>query len=454
MSPQERTGLLKAFLGGLPGVAAGRLAMAVEVDRLMDGRALPHEDILAGLRPVLRRDHNDRTPTPLRLFCRPFQDLLTCQSRTVKQKASITRSTLMPAWNWLSQTLLPAETAAYARECKALVLNNKHEDALARAARFWPLAATAMTQALATDHQAVKKILGDPFAVDDIAEMALLLSAGEVVEQLSALLPAPVASFHEQLVWQVRDIYERLVQEQPDVAPYVAVIVMNRLVRPWEALRLPMLVTRHTDDTLIAKTDMGLVGEILFARMDALKSSIHVTRHPLFDADRLMEEVKTFADLSSHIVKEIEIKREGEWGKRLLAERVLIGKVMEGFMDRAPREFVAALPSQKATGGDFSKHVAPEKQEMALRYARLVAGSRFFAAAASFAAKQKMVYEDLCATLKRYNEDLIKALKTNPQNPVANAQFLLCAELTAVLYSDEEAELLRRRGRAALSAAA
>jgi hypothetical protein len=454
MSPQERTGLLKAFLGGLPGVAAGRLAMAVEVDRLMDGRALPHEDILAGLRPVLRRDHNDRTPTPQRLFCRPFQDLLTCQPRTVKQKASITRSTLMLAWNWLSQTLLPAETAAYARECKALVLNNKHEDALARAARFWPLAATAMTQALATDHQAVKKILGDPFAAEDIAEMALLLSAGEAVEQLSALLPAPVASFHEQLVWQVRDIYERLVQEQPDVAPYVAVIVMNRLVRPWEALRLPMLVTRHTDDTLIAKTDMGLVGEILFARMDALKNSIHVTRHPLFDADRLMEEVKTFADLSSHIVKEIEIKREGEWGKRLLGERVLIGKVMEGFMDRAPKEFGAALPSQKATGGDFSKPVAPEKQEMALRYARLVAGSRFFAAAASFAAKQKMVYEDLCATLKRYNEDLIKALKANPQNPVANAQFLLCAELTAVLYSDEEAELLRRRGRAALSAAA
>jgi hypothetical protein len=34
------------------------------------------------------------------------------------------------------------------------------------------------------------------------------------------------------------------------------------------------------------------------------------------------------------------------------------------------------------------------------------------------------------------------------------AQFLLCAELTATLFSDEEAELLRRRGRAALSAAA
>ena len=102
MSPQERTGLLKAFLGGLPGVAAGRLAMAVEVDRLLDGHGLPHEDILTGLRPILRRDHYDRTPTPLRLFCRPFQDLLTCQPRMTKQKASIARTTLVPAWNWIS----------------------------------------------------------------------------------------------------------------------------------------------------------------------------------------------------------------------------------------------------------------------------------------------------------------------------------------------------------------
>jgi hypothetical protein len=267
-------------------------------------------------------------------------------------------------------------------------------------------------------------------------------------------LPAPVPSFNEQIVWQVREIYDRVALSQPDVAPYVAVIVMNRLNRPWEALRLPLLVTRHTDETLISKTDMGMVGEILFARMEALKSSIQFTRHPLFDAEKLMEEVKTFADISSHIAKEIELKREGEWGKKLLSERVMIGKVMETFMDRAPKEVTAALPTSKGRGGDFSKHPGTEKHEMALRYARLVAGSRTFAAAASFAAKQKTTYDELCTALKRYNEDVVKALKADPQNSVANAQFQLCTELTSILFSDEEAELLRRRGKAALSAAA
>jgi hypothetical protein len=456
MLPEEKTGLLKAFLGGLPGPAAGRLAMAVETDRLMDGHALPHEAILEGLRPVLRREHYDRRPTPLRMFCRPFQDLLTCQPRKVKQKAAIARGSLVPVWNWVSLTLIPDAAQTYVNDTKVHVLKQRLDDAIARAAQFWPIAAEAIGNALSTEagRQLAQKSLGDAFAVEDAAEMALLLAAGEVIERLSVLLPTPVGAFHEQLVWEVREIYNQLTQTHPDAAPYVAVITMNRLSRPWEALRLPMLVTRHTDETLISKTDMGLVGEILFARMEALKESIQATRHPLFSAEKLMEEVKTFADLSSNIVKEIELKRQGEWGKRLLVERVEIGKVMENFMDRAPREVSAALPMHKAIGADFSKPVSPEKLEMALRYARLVAGSRNFAAAASFAAKQRATYDELGAMLKRYNEDLVKALKAEPKNEIANAQFQLCTELTAMLFSEEEAELLRRRGRAAQSAAA
>jgi hypothetical protein len=456
MTPHDKTDLLKAFLGGLPGPAAARLAMAVEVDRLMDGHSLPHDDIMEGLRPVLRRENYDRTPTPLRLFCRPFQDLLTSMPRKVKQKGCIARSSLVPAWIWVTQTLLPEESAIYSAECKALVLGHNPDAALARAGRFWAVAAAAMVKALSTEagRQAAQKILGDALAVADAADIALLLSAGDIIEKLIVLLPLPVAGFHEQLVWQVREIYDRLAAEMPDVAPYVPVIVMNRLAKPWEALRLPLLVTRHTDETLIAKTDMGLVGEILFARMDALKNAIQATRHPLFDADQLLDDARTFADLSSHIVKEIELKREGEWGKRLLAERVQIGKVMEGFMDRAPKEVAAALPTARGKGADFTRHPGAEKHEMALRYSRLVGGSRNFAAAASFAAKQIGAYDEITTLLKRTNEDVVKALKAEPHNSVVNAQFLLCAELTAILFSDQEAELLRRRGRAALSAAA
>ncbi len=77
-----------------------------------------------------------------------------------------------------------------------------------------------------------------------------------------------------------------------------------------------------------------------------------------------------------------------------------------------------------------------------------MAGSRNFAAAASFSARQREIYDDLCATLKYYNEELVNGLKASDPSrvEVANVQFQLCVELTAILFSEEEAELLRRAG--------
>jgi hypothetical protein len=242
------------------------------------------------------------------------------------------------------------------------------------------------------------------------------------------------------------------------VAPYVAVMAMNRLARPWEALRLPMQICRQHNDTLISKTDMGLVGEIIFTRMESLRDTILTTRHPFFQPEALLDQVCQFTEMSSAIVKEIEIKRDGKWGQRLLKDRAQTGNVMDGFMDRAMREVSAAMPMQKGTGGtaDFSRAIDQEKHELALKYVRLVVGSRNFAAAGSFAAKQKTAFEDIGAYLRRYIEDVMKELRAtdSARGAVAEQQFQLCVELTGLLFSDKEAELLQRRGRAAQSAAA
>lgn len=457
MLPPEKTGLLMAFLGGLPGHLAARLAKAVEVDRLMEGHVLPHEQILLGLRPVLRRDHFDRTPTPLRIFCRPFQDLLTSAPSNAKQRGSIARASLEPVWSWISRDLLAEEAASYVRECRSFVVAQNTSGALERAKLFWPIVARTITKALSEEkgRKTAQRVLKEARIVEDAHEMALLLSVGSDVEELQALLPRYIPSFHDELIWQVRAIYDRVAQKAPDSAPYIPVVAMNRLAKPWEALRLPLMITRNASETLLSKTDMGLVGEILFDRMESLKTAIKATRHPLFDAEILMKDVKSFAELSSNIVLEIELRRKGDWGKRLLGERTEIGKVMEGFMERAPREFAAALPTLKGRGADFSRFPGTEKHVMALRYARLVAGSRHFAAAASFAAKQSAIYEELCTMLERYNEDLVDALKsTEHQNhDVVLAQFEFCTELTAIMFSEKEAELLRRRAKAARAAA-
>ncbi|MGZ5989423.1 MAG: hypothetical protein ACXWLZ_10320, partial [Rhizomicrobium sp.] len=57
--------------------------------------------------------------------------------------------------------------------------------------------------------------------------------------------------------------------------------------------------------------------------------------------------------------------------------------------------------------------------------------------------------------LRSYNEDVVKELRTPDakRRAVAESQFEFVVKLTSVLFSEEEAEFLRRRGRAALGAA-
>jgi hypothetical protein len=371
----------------------------------------------------------------------------------------------MPVWNWLSRTLLPGESAAYVQHVKAGLLQFKLDEARERAVEFWTLASETMRTALATDagRKSARAILNGEMVVADAAEIALLIGAAPKMLVIQDLLPKPVPALTEDLLWQLRDLHDGLVETNLDVAPYVAVVAMNRLAKPWEALRLPLMISRQTQDTLIASTDMGLVGELLFSDIDSLSAAIHETRHPNFDGTQLLSDVKSFAELSGAVVKEIEVRRDGKWGQRLLKDRAAVGGVMDGFMDRAEKELSAALPMQKSgsfTGGpkapDFSRAVDPEKHERGLRYIKLVVGCRSFAAAGSFGAKQKDATEECMGYLRRYNEDMVKELRTaqGERRAIVEQQFALATELTALLFSEEEADLLRRRGRAALSAAA
>src|SRR4051794_1570386 len=75
---------LKRFLASLPLDKALSLAAAVERERLSGATAMPVDVILEALRPMLRKARR-RIPTPRRLFCVAFEDLLIDGPREEKQ---------------------------------------------------------------------------------------------------------------------------------------------------------------------------------------------------------------------------------------------------------------------------------------------------------------------------------------------------------------------------------
>jgi hypothetical protein len=465
MISPEKLKLLQSFLGTLPENIATRLACAVEVDRLMDGTALPHDLILEGLRPMLRRtERRTRTPSAIRLFSRPFEDLLISTNAKPKQKGRIARASLTPVWTWVSESLMQQTANKFIADLRPLILSRRFDDALKLAKPVWTEASQAIRQTLSSEsgRQMARIALKSDATIADAAEMALLLGIGSDVLELQSLLPKPVWGFEDKLVWRVRAVYDRVVVDLPDAAPYIAVIVMQRLARPWEALRLPMQIARQHHDTLISHTDMGLSGELLFSDIDTYSAAIRTTHHSSFEVDQLIENIARFAELSSAVVKELEIRRDGKWGQALLKDRAEVAEVMDNLMERAPKEIAGALPTQKSGSygkvrfPDFSRPVDPLKIERALKYARLISGSRPFAAAASFGATLKDAQDKVVENLRRYCDELVQELRTaeGPRREIVDSQYELAVQLTTLLISEKEAELLRRRARAAHANAA
>ncbi|MDE2182904.1 MAG: hypothetical protein KGJ78_07775 [Alphaproteobacteria bacterium] len=455
--------LLRAFLGGLPEHAAVRLARAVEIDRLLDGKALPHDLILDSLRPMLSKSSMVvRTPTPLRLFCRPFEDLLYSGPHKEKQKGRIMRANVVPTWNWLSSKVIHDEVRLYADEVRSLVVGGRAVDALDRACRFWPVAGEALRHALQMNPTDARAALGGDVAVADAHEMALMLLAGSSMLAVQALMPRRMPSMSEETVWELRRIYDQVVATVVDAAPFVPVVAMRRLAKPWEALKLALNVTRQTQDTLISSTDMGLVGDILFADLEDHRAAIMATRHPNFDVDAFVLQLTGFTNISSAIVKEVEILRRGKWGQRLLSDRAAVGSVMDTFMERAPKEIAAALPTHRSgyTGGprvpDFSRLPDADRIDRARRYGRLLAATKLLAVPGSFGAKYQDAVDEAMQVLRGYNEDVIKELRSadGARREIVEHQYQLALELTQCVFGDEEAELLRRRGKAAAAPAA
>jgi hypothetical protein len=458
MLSSEKTVLLQSFLGSLPKDIAARLATAVEIDRLAEGSALPHDLILEGLRPLLRRDDvRRRTPTPLRLFCRPFEDLLVNIPRREKQKGRILRGHVVPVWHWVSHVLVPAEAKAYAADIRSAAMTLQHGQALERSELFWPVAGKAMFEALKTNRRTVIAALGSEAAADDASDIALVLQSGSAMLAVQALLPKPTPVLTEELLWALRRIFDKVNEANGDAAPFVSVVAMRRLAKPWEALKLAMLVARQTHDAMISSTDMGLAGDVLFADMEDSRAAIMAIRHPNFDVDVLIGHLSSFTNISSAIVKEVEILRQGRWGQRLLKDRAAVGGLMDTFMERAPKEIAGGLPTHKAgySGGprvpDLSRAVDPDRADRALRYAKVLAATKLLAVPGSFGAKHQDAMDEAGLYVRSYAEDLLKELRTaeGARRDPAERQFRLVLELTGLLFDDSEAEFLRRRGKAA-----
>lgn len=462
---------LEAFLSTLPSGAALKLLAGIE-RQLVRGleTGLPVSLIRRGIRPLLRELRGERPglPTPLRIFCQPFEDLLVNDAAPLKKSGVVERRSILPIWAWLKDDLLPDLLPDLCERMAGYIIRQDSEALNASVEVMYESCSTILmtkVEQLESDsaqRAAVIETLGQERFIQDARDMAHTLSIASQMLELQTSLPNPVTTFNVSQVRECRAVYEDVYELSPGHAIYVAYATMGRLDNPWEILRLAKDIANRHDDLLISKTDFAVLGDRLLTQVETAANNIADIRPGSRNPSALEEDVYQFARISKGMTAEMDILRISEWGIRLMEARKIVSAAVDDLLARLPKNLKSALPLQRI--GAFGRS-GPRRPDLSSppkndRIERALASIMFLAHTEPFAEAvcSKNVYAESRAELEgyllHYEEGLIEEIRLSEGDARKNAMSLLeaTADMEEVAMGKSAAEMLRRRGRVAAQA--
>lgn len=459
---QKKALKLQAFLSSLPDKIARQLALAVEYDRIDQG-VLPHDLIMAALRPALRRTGLSRggVATAERCLFEPVEDLLTSRAEPAKRAGIIARSSLDPVWRWLSMTLIPAETKQYVGKIVSATKRDDPEDRQLAVEALTEACADAIDAALRGvepgrgKYDSYVKALGGPMIVEDAREIGMLLRAAPAFREVQQAIPRGVKRVGNDELTLLRRVYDELMERFPDQAAYVPVIAMRRIGRPAQVMDILKNLARTEDDARIVDTTLGMAGNLLLCDLEehaAYLRSVHLGDG---NASEALGKLEWFAETSSGLTQYLDIRREGPWGQRLVASRNIVSDAMDRLCEKIPDQIAAAFPLRQVgnVGGrgiqrpNLDRWPDDAKIVVAANIGLFLAGAKWHAGKAAFGVSHRNALDKVTKFLVAYAEHLVFEFKTAEEDMLARCEAHLEAlhKVTEVVLGEQEASLLRRR---------
>ncbi|MBV1886461.1 MAG: hypothetical protein KUG61_05215, partial [Parvibaculaceae bacterium] len=433
---------LEAFLSTLPSGAALKLLAGIE-RQLVRGQetGLPVSLIRRGIRPLLREMRGDRPglPTPLRLFCQPFEDLLVNEEEPSKKPGVLERRSILPIWAWLTDELLPDLMPDLCERMAGYILQNDSEALNASVAVMYESCAAVLMSAIQNLEEDREKRTAFIVAyeherfIEDARDMAHTLTIAPQMLELQNSLPNPITTLSASQVRECRSVYEDVYELTPDHAIYVAFAAMGRLEHPWEILRLAKDIANRHDDLLISKTDFAVLGDRLLQEVEYAAQNIADIRPGRSNPITLEEDVYQFAVISKGMTAEMDILRISEWGIRLMEARKIVSAAVDDLLARLPKNLSSALPLQRI--GAFGRS-GPRRPDLSTppnsdKIERVMASIMFLAHTEPFAEAvcSKNVYAESRTELEEYllhyEEGLIEEIRLSEGDARTNALSLL-----------------------------
>jgi len=305
------------------------------------------------------------------------------------------------------------------------------------------------------------------FGEENISRIRLILTVlafAEEIGELISKLPIRIKDLDDRYLLPLRDLNDLLVENEPDITPFLLLLLKTRLRYPQQILRAIERLSRQNSDLMIINTDMNVIVEVLLDEADELLSRADVEIVELEQVEKIAEDLERFGNIIAGSIEEFDISSDSSWGKRLygISNRAVqfwarrtnqAWKVIDRVL---PRARLKSFLGGSLTGADISVELDADLVKEAVLSTQLLNSVFIYAPRIGFSAARDSVTTIIEERLREQENNLIAMLADPGEVDVEQLQshFAVLVKITQAFYGDDAASVLSRRGASATSSAA
>jgi hypothetical protein len=314
---------LRAYIRALK-PEARNLLMAEFERAILRGEEVPAASfVLQELRNEVRGVNAklDRIGNPQRLFYQPLEQFLINEPPGRDYCGRIPRGCLTPIWQLITRDLLPTEAKTFSAHVSKALLGYDRA-ALDPAIRaFQDRAVQEIDTAIAgieDDDKARRRLAGQISVTGGLLhlrQVAAVLRGRDTLALIASQLPATIKNLADESLVSTKKMLDAVVLD-PSVFIYAMIVVMNRLVVPWQLVRLAVKAAESDSADRIADTNYGVAVPILIAELGRRAADLRsdLRRGQIKGVGILL---KGIHDGMRTLRSEIDFSGHPDWGRQL-----------------------------------------------------------------------------------------------------------------------------------------
>lgn len=299
------------------------------------------ELVLQELRRTIRAANQPvpRIGNAARLFFTPIEPFLVDDPADHKRLGRIARVSLEPIWEWICRDLMPAEANALTEDINRALLEENQPKALQLTRAMHERAIQRMQEAVANingDEKARRRFgvqVGTPRALDDISIILRILKMRDRLADMARRLPNHLRTFERDQIDTVKSVIDTVSGAGADTTLYGLLMVMGRLVAPWQLIRLATRAADSDDTARIAETPYAVAVTIVLAEIECMVTEL---RSDLKRGRGVTSLLKAIHDAARGLRTEMDLSVDSAWGRQLAHIRTEISNLLKAEIETTP----------------------------------------------------------------------------------------------------------------------